>query len=135
MVNKKSDRLSLSRDDGDSSSRSLRRDATAATLSDFVLSFPVIISRRFDSPTCVWDSNKRKGSVIFKYPSDPTVTLVYLSAAFLIACIVAGLFSSLSCSKSPASFVIIMGTQAFEAFRSFRIASRKFDITQAKLLR
>ncbi|KAF2555387.1 hypothetical protein F2Q68_00015008 [Brassica cretica] len=34
-----------------------------------------------------------KGVVIFKYPSDPTVTLVYLSAAFLLACIVAGLFS------------------------------------------
>ncbi|KAF3532108.1 hypothetical protein DY000_02039009 [Brassica cretica] len=45
-------RLSLTRRDGDSSSRSLRRDATA-TLSDFVLSFPVIISRRFDSPRIV----------------------------------------------------------------------------------
>ncbi|KAG2270447.1 hypothetical protein Bca52824_065002 [Brassica carinata] len=42
--------ISLTRRDDDSSSRSLRRDATAATLSDFVLSFPVIISRRFDSP-------------------------------------------------------------------------------------
>uniref|UniRef100_A0A0D3ATT9 SWIM-type domain-containing protein n=1 Tax=Brassica oleracea var. oleracea TaxID=109376 RepID=A0A0D3ATT9_BRAOL len=31
-----------------------------------------------------------KGVVIFKYPYDPTVALVYLSAAFLLACIVAG---------------------------------------------
>ncbi|WZZ79332.1 hypothetical protein YC2023_099904 [Brassica napus] len=36
---------------------------------------------------CVWTPINGKGVVIFKYPSDPTVVLVYLSAAFLLACI------------------------------------------------
>ncbi|WZZ26447.1 hypothetical protein YC2023_009848 [Brassica napus] len=90
-------RLSLTRRDGDSSSRSLRRDATAATLSDFVLSFPVIISRRFDSPRTPING---KGVVIIKYPSNPTVALVYLSAAFLLACIVAAKQISLNCWSS-----------------------------------
>ncbi|KAF3587443.1 hypothetical protein F2Q69_00027665 [Brassica cretica] len=71
---------------------STRRDATTATLSDFVLSFPVIISRKFDSPRVLFVDNlfrfdiasklsglasetpiNGKGVVIFKYPSDPTV--------------------------------------------------------------
>ena len=63
-----------------------------------------------------------KGVVIIKYPSNPTVALVYLSAAFLLACIVAGLFSSLSCSKSTSFFVIINGNTSFcgNVFCSFQ---------------
>ncbi|KAF3589436.1 hypothetical protein F2Q69_00028692 [Brassica cretica] len=91
----------------------------AATLSDFVLSFPAIISRRFDSSRTPING---KGVVIIKYPSNPTVALVYLSAAFLLACIVAGLFSSLSCSKSTSFFVIINGNTSFcgNVFCSFQ---------------
>uniref|UniRef100_A0A0D3BX78 Uncharacterized protein n=1 Tax=Brassica oleracea var. oleracea TaxID=109376 RepID=A0A0D3BX78_BRAOL len=45
----------------------------------------IVLSVRLASGTPI----NGKGVVIFKYPSDPTVALVYLSAAFLPACIVA----------------------------------------------
>ncbi|ESQ54082.1 hypothetical protein EUTSA_v10026302mg [Eutrema salsugineum] len=62
-----------------------------------------------------------KGVIICKYPSDPTVALGYLSAAFLLACTVAGyksLFISYKGKSVPNS--VLFKSTSFSVF--FNIA-------------
>jgi len=87
-----------------------------------IVRFVYVLWVSFFVVACVWDSNKRKGSGYLQVSIWSNRCLVYLSAAFLLACIVAGLFSSLSCSKSTSFFVIIIGNTSFwgNVFCSFQ---------------